>query len=145
MLCGHTFSEQGNQMVLPEISQEFNMCPLCKSDDLCYLNDNCCPDKGINLHEKYQTECSNLIAYLPNNISYFGDEYKIIHNCPEGTDKNITNKCTKSRNVYETIQHPPVTSNKTSLSFKNNLTCALCNNVSEYISWKDKYFMRLNV
>ena len=133
LLCGPAFFDDGaNIWNFPEISTDYNICPICRGNKNCFADDNCCPDLELKFPS---TNCVSEIIYSSNNTLFVENKYEIISTCPKGTNANILLQCTKSRSIQEKVQYPPVTSRKYLVSFHNEF-CALCNDIKRFIPWK---------
>ena len=115
LLCGPAFFDDGaNIWNFPEISTDYNICPICRGNKNCFADDNCCPDLELKFPSTY---CVSEIIYSSNHTLFVENKYEIISTCPKGTNANILLQCTKSRSIQEKVQYPPVTSRKYLVSF----------------------------
>lgn len=133
LLCGPAFSNDGaNIWNLPEISTDYNICPICSRNKHCFADDNCCPDLELKFP---LTNCVSEIIYSSNTTLFVENKCEIISTCPKGANINTSLQCTKLRSVDGKVQYPPVTSRKYFVSFHNEF-CALCNDIKQFIPWK---------
>ncbi|CAG2212532.1 unnamed protein product [Mytilus edulis] len=126
MLCNKTSG------FVPKIPAYFSVCTECFCDEKCVFNGTCCPDKFFSL----KLECTNtsIVSHKTESKDVFEDSFLMRVTCPEGTDPSSKANCESNKTLSEKIQHMPVTSSETLISYKNKF-CAQCNNESKFEYW----------
>ena len=116
-------------------------CLPCSCDDDCWIEDNCCPDKVSEEHEKPALKCKlsmTKISSLHTNDQYRNDLFKrfrVVDYCPgPDTESDLVQKCS-GENAPDLESYRWVSDETTGFIYQNRF-CAKCNGVSDYVQWE---------
>ena len=111
----------------------FHTLSECHCDELCVIYKDCCHNYDITsgaMKSNVSFDCK----YIPGLFSWF---VFVINTCPDGTADDLNTLCTQrdENNIYSMTP----TSDLNTGFFYQNVYCARCNGVQDFVLWKASY------
>ena len=119
-------SLNSQQKTLPPV---FSKCPDCSCDPDCFFMNTCCYEMFLNSKYVHCRDVTVRPSIIKNKIFSF-----VVDTCPPHSDKELVEKCEKTRNTVELMHYPPVVNLSTQISYWNQF-CAYCHGVNSTVDW----------
>ena len=121
--------------IIPQNSyRHLGLCPHCLCDYGCVRRGDCCPDVFFRFPKQ---QCVNRTIIQGRKDITHDQEFSelMVTTCPEGSDKQVREKCEGTFDTNERLQNVPITSKENFALTYVNKYCAQCHGVKNVLSW----------
>lgn len=134
-VCGELICEKGKLPLIRPLlssSKRHPFCDDCSCEISCVTQGNCCPDLFLSL--RLSCTKTNIVEGPALNVPIL-----MIDSCPENSTMEEKQNCMVSEDRAIAMQSTPVTSQNTSLVYRN-IDCLRCNNenTDDAMAWQLK-------
>lgn len=134
-VCGELICEKGKLPLIRPLlssSKRHPFCDDCSCEISCVTQGNCCPDLFLSL--RLNCTKTNIVEGPALNVPIL-----MIDSCPENSTMEEKQNCMVSEDRAIAMQSTPVTSQNTSLVYRN-IDCLRCNNenTDDAMAWQLK-------